>query len=164
MKGYTVPVIGVVLLVALSAVALVNFTQASPMQPLNSPADSTGMHGMIPGLEGIPEDQIFDHFMGGQFTMTDQNGAPFTLMMTPGTVTSVVSPTITITPNGQTTTQTFNVTPSTVVHGMPAPGSVQAIVPGDKVVIITRDNSPDAIMVMKHGAMFHRRMMEPMMQ
>lgn len=172
MNRYVVPAIGIALLVTLMAVVGVgcsqqaSLAQAGPrVDPVASPSAGPGELGrMFPGLEGIPPDQLFDHFMGGQFSLTDRKGVPFTIKITPGTVTTVTTSAITITPNGQTTTQTFDITPNTIVHAQPDPGSIEAIVEGDKVVIMTRDAGMDAIFIAKHGPTFHRRMMDSMMQ
>jgi hypothetical protein len=105
----------------------------------------------VPGLKNVPPDQTFSHFMSAQVHMTDGNGAAFVVNVIPGTVTAVnttASPqTVTITPNGQTTTETFNIVSTTRVHGMPAPGTVEAIAKGDRVIVATQGSSMDAIAI-----------------
>lgn len=141
--------------------------QAAPTPGMGAPGGAPGTPGArsfdFPGLEGISQDQLFDHFLGGQFNLTDRNNNPFTLKMTPGTVSSATNTSIVITPNGQTSTQTYNITGNTVVHGMPGRGTIDAIVAGEKVVVVTRDSSMDAVFIAEKGPMYHKRMMESMM-
>jgi hypothetical protein len=110
----------------------------------------------LPGLEGVPHEQLFDHFMGAQFTMTDANGNQITYSIIPGTVASVQGGDLVITPNGRTTTQTFRITADTVVHGMPNQGSNDALSQDDKVVVLTVGNSADASFVVEKGMMGHK--------
>lgn len=44
---------------------------------------------LLPELEGIPADELFGHFQGGQFNFTDEQGNPFTVTIDVGTVASV---------------------------------------------------------------------------
>jgi membrane-associated protease RseP (regulator of RpoE activity) len=44
---------------------------------------------LLPELEGIPSDELFGHFQGGQFNFTDEDGNPFTVTIDVGTVASV---------------------------------------------------------------------------
>ena len=141
MKSIVLPGVGVlaaVMLIALGFVAV----QAQPAPPTQAPT--------LPGLEGIPPDQMFSHFMSAQINMTDKNGNPLTIKVTPGTVASIDdNKSITITPNGQTTTQTFGITPNTIIHAMPPRGSVQAFSSGDQVIIVTEGDSTDAVVIAK---------------
>jgi hypothetical protein len=130
------------------------FSQSS-LQASSAAGDppSMGHHPLvdIPGLKNVPPDQTFSHFTSAQVHMTDSNGAAFVMNVIPGTVTAVnttTSPqTVTITPNGQTTTETFNITSTTRVHGMPAPGTVEAVAKGDRVIVATQGSSMDAIAI-----------------
>ncbi len=110
-------------------------------------------------LRGIPPDQRFDHFRGGSATVTDQQGTARVLTLTPGTVQSVTANGVAVVPNGETTARTFNITADTRVLALPAPGSLQALVAGDKVVVLTLDNGADAIVIHK----FAMRAARPMM-
>ena len=105
----------------------------------------------VPGLRNVPPDQVFDHFLGAQANMTDDQGNPFVVHLTPGTVTAIdttSSPqTVTITPTGQQTTLTVNITSDTRVKGVAERGSVEAISPGDRVIIATQDDVADAIVI-----------------
>lgn len=44
---------------------------------------------LLPELEGIPADELFSHFQGGQFNFTDEQGNAFTVTIDVGTVASV---------------------------------------------------------------------------
>ena len=104
-------------------------------------------------LRDIPRDERFDHFRGAQMTVADADGVERVLHMTPGTVQSISAQSISIVPNGQTAARSFNVTSDTVVAATPQPGSVQALVNGDKVVVLTLDDSEDAVVIHKFSMM-----------
>lgn len=105
--------------------------------------------GPIEDLQSVPPEQRFGHFLGSQFSYTDANGQKHTIYATPGTVSSVTSNSITITVNGTNESKAFNVTSSTVIGARPPRGSLQAINQGDQVVVVTKDNSSDALAIMK---------------
>ncbi len=107
--------------------------------------------GFLEDLRSVPPEQRFGHFLGGQFSYTDANGQKHTIYTTPGTVTSVSSNSITITVNGTNETRTFNITANTVVGARPPRGSIQAINQGDQVIVVTKDDSSDALIVKKVG-------------
>ncbi len=44
---------------------------------------------LLPELEGIPSDELFGHILGGEFSLTDEDGNPVTVALEVGTVTSV---------------------------------------------------------------------------
>ena len=44
---------------------------------------------LLPELQGIPADELFSHFQGGQFNFTDEQGNAFTVTIDVGTVASV---------------------------------------------------------------------------
>ncbi len=100
-------------------------------------------------LKDIPAEQRFDHFRDGSVTLTDQQGATRVLNFTPGTVQSVAADGVAVVPNGETMARTFNITTDTRVIAMPNAGSVQAVVAGDKVVVLTMDDSADAVVIHK---------------
>lgn len=141
MKTVLAPVIGVLVIALLVLGITATQAQPAPVQQAQ----------MFPTLEGVPPEQWFDHFMGAEIHMTDQNGNPVTYVLTPGVVSAVDSNSITIVPHGQTDPRTFMITSNTNVHAMPSPGSVQAITNGDHVVITTYENSNDALMIFEPG-------------
>lgn len=117
----------------------------------------------LPELQGIPPAELFDHFRGSQLTITDAQGNAVTYQLTPGTVAGVGATTVTVTPNGQTTPLAFTVTTNTAIKATPSRGSLQALVQGDKVVVLARQGSGDAVAIMKHQprGMFHGMMGGP---
>ena len=101
-------------------------------------------------LREIPPSERFDHFRGATLTVTDRDGTPVVIQFTPGTVTAVSPASVTIVPNGETATRTFELTSDTLVRALPARGSLQAVVRGDQVVVVTVDESAEAAVVLKH--------------
>lgn len=101
-------------------------------------------------LAQIPPEERFSHFRGGSMTLTDQNGNEVVVNVVPGTVSSVFSDRIVITPNGETTTREFAITSDTVIHAMPDRGTLQAVTSGDQVVVMTVGEDDDAAAIMKH--------------
>lgn len=174
MKRYVALAVGLALLVGLAGCTVNGSTQGSlsetaaeqprPPRVSGTPGPMYGPGFTCPGLEGIPREELFDHFRGGQFMMTDREGNPFTVRITPGTVDSITDSTIAIIPNGRQTPESFNITSDTVVRGLPSPGSLQAIAVGDKVVVVTRDQSQDAVMIAEHGPGARMHMYEWMME
>ncbi len=143
------------LLALLLLLAVTGYAAAQTPTP-GSSGDKMGPHGMmIPELQGIPPDQLFDHFRGSQFTLTDAHGNVVIYQMTAGIVTAVTATGVTVTPNGANTPASFNITANTIVRGTPAAGSLQAVAQGDKVVVLSKQGSSDAVSIMKHSGGFH---------
>jgi hypothetical protein len=97
-------------------------------------------HGDVPpelaGLKDIPADQRFAHFKGVQVSLTDKDGKPVDLTVTPGVATSVNSGSITLAGNdGASHTYTLN--EQTLSRG-------QTITAGEDVVVVTLNNSGTA--------------------
>ncbi|MCL5264545.1 MAG: hypothetical protein M1343_05015 [Chloroflexi bacterium] len=146
MKSLVLPGIGVLAAVLLAVVGLgvvggAGLIDAQPAPPQQNQT--------LPGLEGIPLDQMFSHFMGAEINMTDKNGKALTYKITPGVVSSVGSNNIVITPNGQTVAQTFAVTPTTIIYSQMTKGTLQTLSPGDKVMVVTEGQSMDALIICK---------------
>ena len=88
---------------------------------------------------------------------TDANGAAHTVTTTPGTVDSVTSDKLTIKANDGGASKVYNLTSETRIHTAGQPwmgGQTSPTTPksGDKVVVVTLDNSSDARSVMIGGA------------
>jgi len=115
----------------------------SPSAATPSPTPGPGAYRRISPA------QVFDHFRGAQLSYADASGALHTLTLTPGTVTAISTTSVSITPNGQTTSTSYPITSSTIVHAMPNRGDIQAIITGDKVVVATVDSSSDAMFIGK---------------
>ncbi|HEX5417610.1 MAG TPA: hypothetical protein VFZ25_18280 [Chloroflexota bacterium] len=110
-------------------------SQAQPAHPL--PAQ-------LQFLSSLTPEERFDHFTGGQLNWVNPQGQAVTLSIIAGKVTAVTSNTVTVQPNGTTTTRTFNVTANTMVRGKAHPGSLVAFAPGDRVLVTSVGNSNDA--------------------
>lgn len=144
-----VPLLALVVLLGVTG-----FAAVQPPEPASTAMDQPPPHPSLPELQGVPPAELFDHFRGAQFTITDAQGNEAVYQMTPGTVSGVSTTggttTVSVTPNGQTAPVTFTITPNTSVHAVPGPGSLQALAQGDKVVVLTKQGSTDAVAIMKH--------------
>jgi hypothetical protein len=105
---------------------------------------------LVAFLQAVPPAQRFDHLRGATVNLADQNGAPVAINYVPGTVSSVTGNSLVVTPNGQNTTRTFNITNSTRFRGAPARGSNAIVANGDRVVVTTVGSSSDAVFVQKY--------------
>lgn len=135
------PLIALVVLLAIAGLAVAQTPTPTAKEP----------HPFLPELQGVSRDQLFDHFRGSQFTVTDAQGNAVVYQWTPGTVAGVTGTALSLTPNGQTTAMSFTITANTVVHTMPASGSLQALAQGDKVLVLSKQGSGDAIVIAKPG-------------
>lgn len=154
MQRFAIPLIAGIAVIALILTGLVGGT--SFFRPIGAAAQSStptaasGMgHGqMLPSqlqfLSSMTPQERFDHFTGGQMSWINPQGQSVVLTIVPGKVTAVTANTVTIQPNGTTTTRTFNLTANTLVRGTPHPGSLAALAPGDRVVVTTVGNTNDA--------------------
>jgi len=139
---------------ALALLIIPAIALAQPPTPTPSPVPGPGTPDLgefIPALEGISIKDLFAHFQGAQYTFTDKNGNQVKVNLIPGTVDSVSSSSISITPTGQTTSQSFTITPNTRVMARPPRGSVTAISQGDHVLVVTQDQSTDALLILEPG-------------
>src|SRR6266511_4218333 len=91
----------------------------------------------LAGLRDIAPDQRFSHFKGAQARLTDRDGQPLTVEVTPGTATSVSPTSLTIAANDGST-HTFSLNDQTVTHGKHAPTQ------NDQVVVLTMNSSTTA--------------------
>lgn len=101
----------------------------------------------IQGWHDLPAADRFRHFQGAQIRFTDANNSPHTANVTPGTVTAFTGSSLTIDTNAGGG-KTYSLTGSTRIHtaAHPAEGSSSQSTPkvGDKVVVITLDDSSEA--------------------
>ena len=105
--------------------------------------------GWLPEMGGIKAADRFAHNLGGQRSFLDKDGKKHTITTTPGIVKEVKEVkdnnliiTLTITPNGQTDPVTFTTSDKTIIRV--AGGKLSSLKTGDKVVVITVDNSKEA--------------------
>ena len=125
---------------------------------------SFGPHGFGPqgiemppelqGLGDLPPAERFAHFVGVQVNLKDKDNKPFTITVTPGTVTTVSANSLTIVANDGIT-KTFALNGTTVTHGKPVQGGSQATqqspTSGDKVIVITANDDQTAKAVIDIG-------------
>jgi hypothetical protein len=103
-------------------------------------------------LSSLPPDQRFDHVTSIQMSFVNPQGTQVVLSGIPGTVTAVTGTSISLQPNGAaagTPARTFNVTPSTFVHGKAQRGSLSVFKAGDKAVVYVINNSTNAVAVVE---------------
>ncbi len=95
---------------------------------------------LLPELQGIPQDQLFSHFQGGQFNFTDEQGNSITVTIDAGTVASVDTTNNTLTVNlNAGGSKTYTV-------GSNAIGvSLSDLQQGDNVVVVSVGNDVRAI-------------------
>lgn len=90
---------------------------------------------LLPELEGIAADELFDHFQGGEFNYTDASGNAITVVVEAGTVASVAADTGTLTVNlNAGGTQTYTVEDSDLIG---RGGDLSGLEEGDNVTVMT---------------------------
>lgn len=92
----------------------------------------------LSGLRDIPPADRFAHFRGVQVNLTDKDGKPLSVSVTPGTVSSVSSSAVTLNGNDGAT-HTFAIDSQTKEHG--------SVAQGQKVVVATLNGSQTALAV-----------------
>ena len=104
----------------------------------------------LAGLRDVPVAERFDHFKGVQVNLTDKDGQPLVLTLTPGTATAVSATSLTLAANDGAA-RTFTLDGQTAIRGRQAPGGAPASQPsiaqGDKLVVVTLNNSGTAAAV-----------------
>ena len=95
-------------------------------------------------LEGVPPQELFNHFLGLELNILDKNNQPATVRVIPGTVASTGSNTISVTPNGSSTAQSLNVTGDTQIYIGLRKGKLEDVKAGDKVMVLANKDSSDA--------------------
>lgn len=109
----------------------------------------------IRDLHNLPPEQRFDHFMGAQFSFSDTNDKQHRVSITSGTVSAIKSDELTLNLN-EGGNRTYTLNSETRIHtagqrwsgGQSANATPKA---GDKVVVVTLDNSTTAKAVMIGG-------------
>jgi hypothetical protein len=101
----------------------------------------------LAGLHEIPAAERFAHFKGAQINLTDKDGQPLVLTVTPGVATSASATSVTINAtDGET--RTFGLDAQTAIPARRSEdGSPPSIAQGDKVVVITVNGSNTAAVV-----------------
>ena len=99
-------------------------------------------HPVFPELNGIPQDQLFSHMLGGSFQFTDKDGSKHTVTTDLGTVTAVDTSAKTITVDlNAGGSKTYNITDAVII----APNDLSKFQSGDRVSIISVDGELRAI-------------------
>jgi membrane-associated protease RseP (regulator of RpoE activity) len=97
---------------------------------------------VFPELNGIPRDELFSHFQGGEFTYTDADGNTFTAVVEAGTVASVDADAGSLTVNlNSGGSKTYTVDDSDVVKG----GQLSDLEEGDNVTVVTVNDDVRAV-------------------
>ena len=91
----------------------------------------------LAGLRDIPAEQRFAHFTGARISLTDRDGRPVTVEITPGTATSVTPTSLTVAANDGAT-RSFALDDRTTVRGKEAPAQ------NDRVAVVTLDGGGTA--------------------
>jgi hypothetical protein len=99
--------------------------------------DAKGLPPQLAGLRDIPADQRFAHFQGVQVKLTDQQGNPATIAVTPGLVSTVSGSVLSIAGNDGAT-HTFALDDRTMTHGQP-------LATGQQVVVVSVDGTGPAL-------------------
>jgi hypothetical protein len=108
------------------------------------------------GLEQLTPAERFTQFKGAQMNVTDKDGKPVAIQVTPGKVTEASATSLTIAANDGTT-KTFALDDKTVIRGKPdlsTPGNRPAAVTlkqSDLVVVVAKAGEPTARFVMDGG-------------
>jgi hypothetical protein len=102
---------------------------------------STQMPAELRGLGAIPAADRFDHFKGATVNLTDANGQPMSVTVTPGTVSSVNGGSLSLAANDGST-HTYTLTDATMTRDKAAPTA------NEKVAVVTLNGSSTATAVM----------------
>lgn len=130
--------------------------QSQPGQPhgpfMGPRMGRSGLPFTLPGLEGIPPEQLFDHLRGGTLELTDKNGNPLTITINPGQITGVTTDSITLQLNSGGT-KTFRVTADTAGPWGPRHQGntvplTQGLTVGGKVVVLAASGSDTALAIL----------------
>src|SRR5579859_6002018 len=90
----------------------------------------------IASLKDVPEGERFSHFQGVQVALTDKDGKPVHITVTPGVASSVSTTSLTIAGNDGSS-HTYALNDQTWTHGA-------AVADGQKVVVVTMNDAPTA--------------------
>ena len=119
-----------------------------------------GDHALPPELQGMQNlspAERFGHFGGAQISLTDKDGKPFTVQVTPGKVTASSANSLTLAANDGTS-KTFSIDGNSVIRGKPdmsTPGNrpeAVSLKQGDLVVVMSKAGESNARFVVDGGA------------
>jgi hypothetical protein len=111
--------------------------------PFGQPAQWSGPDKNLPpelsGLKDIPAGDRFAHFKGIQANLTDKDGKPLNVTVTPGVASNVSASSITLNGNDGAS-HTYALDAQTMTHG-------KTLAQGDDVVVVTLNNASTATAV-----------------
>ncbi len=94
----------------------------------------------LSGLKDIPAADRFAHFKGVQANLTDKDGKPLSVTVTPGVASNVSASSITLNGNDGGP-HTYTIDTQTMTHG-------KTLAQGDNVVVVTLNNASNATAVL----------------
>jgi hypothetical protein len=121
-------------------------TGFSPWSGGHGPGPGFNLPPELENLRDIPADQRFGHFKGVQVALTDKDGRPINVSVTPGTASAVSATSLTLAANDGTS-KTFTLDDHTAIKGQ-SRAAANAIGQGDQVVVVTLNGSATATAVM----------------
>ncbi len=126
------------------------WAHAGPWAAGAGPWGGFALPAQLAGLRDVPAAERFDHFKGVQVSLTDKDGQPLAVTLTPGTATAVSATSLTMTANDGSS-RTFTLDAQTSIRGVHPRGDGAATPPsiaqGDKLVVLTINNSGTAAAV-----------------
>lgn len=124
--------------------------------PFTGAFDRKALPPEFQGLENLTPAERFTHFTGAQMNVTDKDGKPVSILVTPGKVTSASATSLVMAANDGSS-KTFTLDDKTVIRGKPdlsTPGNRPAAVSlkqGDLVVVVAKSGESTARFVMDGG-------------
>ncbi len=100
----------------------------------------------LKALGDLPASERFSHFAGVQVNLKDKDNKPYTVNVTPGTVTAVSDNSLTIAANDGTS-KSFTLDGNTAIHGKSAQGAQPSVAQGDQVVVVTFNDTTARVVV-----------------
>ncbi len=112
------------------------------------PGRGAGMapFSMLPDLQGIAPQDMFDHMLGGSFKFKDKNNNDLTIAMTDGKVVSATDTSVVVKPNRGGANATYGITADTKLRSK---GS--ELKADTKVIVVTKNAATDALAIMFPG-------------
>jgi len=151
------------LVAAIAVIGIVTAPRALALAgvgPFGGPfAGPFGDHGLPPefqGMQNLTPAERFGHFGGAQVNLTDKDGKPFVVTITPGKVTAASATSLTLAANDGTS-KTYTLDDQSVIRGKPdmsTPGNRPAAVTpkqGDLVVVMSKAGESNARFVVDGG-------------
>lgn len=105
---------------------------------------------LLPMLKDVKPEDHFQHFVGGQFTVVDKNGQEVVLTVIAGRLRAVSAENVTVELNKPGAgSDSFRISDSTIIWEGSGKGTIGDLSIGDRVLVVTKDGSKDALAVVK---------------